>query len=222
MTKVLFSSKIFEKNIKRTKTQITADIYYTIGLILILSICASILIFVNKYLGIGLGVFSFLVFKNWHENNFGRFYYGNMDTQFELNSESIKIGSNTYLYEEITDLKFTNGYYIEQFRKKTRDYTPIDNTIEFNYQGNILNYKFLLNDFKVFINAYIFLLSEEKIPFKKENFYNVPVAYRNNEQFKNFIIKLIKEKRIEYSEGILIIGYKTYEEAKELKAKYCN
>jgi hypothetical protein len=40
-------------------------------------------------------------------------------------------------------------------------------------------------------------------------------------KFELFIAKLIREKRMECTEGLLLIGYDSDEEAQELRAKYC-
>jgi hypothetical protein len=50
----------------------------------------------------------------------------------------------------------------------------------------------------------------------------VEERFKKTEKYKSYIIQLLKEKRVDCTEGLLMIGYNSYEEAQQLKSKYCH
>lgn len=55
----------------------------------------------------------------------------------------------------------------------------------------------------------------------KELIYLIPEKFRRTNEYKEYIIKQLKARKVSCTEGLLMIGYKNYEEAQELKKKYC-
>ena len=49
----------------------------------------------------------------------------------------------------------------------------------------------------------------------------IPKQYKNFEEYREYVGKQLREKKVNCTEGLLLIGYNTYEEAQELKKKYC-
>tara|TARA_R110001606_G_scaffold398731_4_gene578546 strand:+ start:599 stop:1318 length:720 start_codon:yes stop_codon:yes gene_type:complete len=49
----------------------------------------------------------------------------------------------------------------------------------------------------------------------------IPEKFSHSTEYKEHIIKQLKEKKVSCTEGLLMIGYKNYEEAQKLKKKYC-
>ncbi len=45
----------------------------------------------------------------------------------------------------------------------------------------------------------------------------IPEQYKSYEEYREYVGKQLKEKKVNCTEGLLLIGYKSYEEAQELK-----
>ncbi|WBX72073.1 hypothetical protein [Tenacibaculum retecalamus] len=50
----------------------------------------------------------------------------------------------------------------------------------------------------------------------------IPEQYRKFKEYEEYIGKQLKAKKINCTEGLLLIGYNSYDEAQNLKRKYCN
>ncbi len=100
----------------------------------------------------------------------------------------------------------------------------INNLISFIYDGEKISRNFKL-DSEAHVDelqlALLHIITSEKIPYKRKYLNFINKKYCSFMKFELFITKLIKEKRIECTEGLLLIGYHSDQEAKELRAKYC-
>jgi hypothetical protein len=229
MNTVLFKSKIFEHNTKKSKKHQKVELCMALPLILFFVFCfvSAVLGFPKETIKDSFWImFISTVIINVYHQHYNKYYYGKFVCDFILEQNEIIIGENAYNYSEVNGLQFTNGYYHGMHKiKKGNDKRAIQNTITFNYKNEEYSYLFLLeslNDYQHFMDAYIFIFSEEKIKYNRNNFYNIPEIYRKNVQLENFIARLIKERRMDCTEGLLIIGYDSDEEAKKLREKYCS
>ena len=49
----------------------------------------------------------------------------------------------------------------------------------------------------------------------------IPKQYKGFEEYREYVGKQLREKKVNCTEGLLLMGYKNDKEAKELREKYC-
>lgn len=168
-------------------------------------------------------VISMFVRIGEHENVNG-YFNGNIifkDNYMEIHNQH-------YLYDKISNLKFSIGDY---FGKPTHNYrygpmykNGISNYISFTINGDDKFFNFELNSEFLMDKLYYHLIDViclEKTNYQRSYLDLIANDFRDYSVFKSFIIKLIEEKRIDCREGLLIHGSDSDKEAKELRAKYC-
>lgn len=138
------------------------------------------------------------------------------------------IDTKQYQYNKIENLILKANSYSGQRNENTRSgpmySNGVQNSISFVYDGQKIFRNFKLDSERhidelqsVLLN----IITNEKIPYQRKYLNLINPEYRLFMKFELFIAKLIKEKRMECTEGLLLIGYDSDKEAKELRAKYC-
>lgn len=154
---------------------------------------------------------------------------GYFDGNIIFKEEYIEIYDQHYSYDKISNLKFSIGDY---YGKPTNNYrygpmykNGISNYISFTIDGEDKFFNFELNSEFLVDKLYYHLI--DVICFEKTNYQRsyldlIPNDFRDYSVFKTFIIKLIEGKKLNCREGLLIHGYSSDKEAKELREKYCD
>lgn len=178
-------------------------------------------IFILGFIGIFIGGF-LRIFE--YENLNGSF-----SGHFQFDQEKIKINDYTYEFSQISGLKITILNYKGQRTTNTKTgpsfYQGISNSISFKFKNQDIKLQFLLvskDHIDDFYQVLISIIAHEKIKYTRNLINLIPGKYRYSQEFKSFILKLIIEKRLECTEGLLIHGYSSDEEAKQLRLKYCS
>lgn len=174
-------------------------------------------------LGFLAHVISMFVRIGEHENVNGYF-----DGNIVFKDNYMEIHNQHYLYEKIANLKFSIGDY---YGKPTNNYrygpmykNGISNYISFTIDGDDKFFNFELNSEFIMDKLYYHLMDViclEKTKYQRSYLDMIPNDFRDYSVLKNFIIKLIEEKRIDCREGLLIHGYDSDKEATELRQKHC-
>ncbi|KFF04772.1 hypothetical protein [Flavobacterium reichenbachii] len=176
---------------------------------------------------------SFLFFLLNFSSNFIRLTeFENLNGYFEgritFNDEFITIDNSDYKYSDIEDL-IVYGNSFSGEKTSNHKSGPMygngtKNLISFTSEGIKIEKHFQLNSEKhldQLQEVLLHIITNEKIPYKRKYLNFINEEYRRFIIFEFFIGKLIKEKRIECTEGLLLIGYDSDKEARELRAKYC-
>ena len=140
--------------------------------------------------------------------------------------------NNKINYEDVTDLKINiDAYYgqtIDQYYRNPlhKKSLGIKNTIVITTWDKSFTYNFKLEHsiHTIELKKTIFnLVLSEKLGIKnvKKLIKLIPSDFNKTEDYKAFVIKQITSKKINCTEGLLLHGYKTDKEAKELRNKYC-
>ena len=145
----------------------------------------------------------------------------------KINLDSISIDDNEYPFSNIENFKISVSNHKGQRTNNSRSgpfyYQGVKNSISFTHQSEEIELSFLLNSevhLKDLYRILALIISNEIIPYKRNHLNLIPEGHRDS-NFKNFVLKLIVEKKLECTEGLLIHGYSSDEEAKQLRAKYC-
>ncbi|KQO29860.1 hypothetical protein ASF10_04950 [Flavobacterium sp. Leaf82] len=138
------------------------------------------------------------------------------------------IDNKPYSYSKIENLILYGNSYSGQRNENTNSgpiySNGINNLISFNYEGEKISRNFKLDSERHIDELQLVLLdiiTNEKIPYQRNYLNLINTEHRSYIKFELFIAKLIKEKRMECTEGLLLIGYDSDTDAKELRAKYC-
>jgi hypothetical protein len=138
------------------------------------------------------------------------------------------IDNKPYSYSKIENLILHGNSYSGQRNENTNSgpiySNGINNLISFNYEGEKISRNFKLDSERHIDELQLVLLdiiTNEKIPYQRNYLNLINAEHRSYIKFELFIAKLIKEKRMECTEGLLLIGYDSDTDAKELRAKYC-
>ena len=211
---------------KLTYYSLTAIISYTL-----------LLVFIEKSFGYDISeyTYSLLIIPfityiiggairlNEYENLNGHFI-GNISFEDDF----LLMESKEYLYNKIEDLIVFGNSYSGQRNENTRSgpmySNGVHNSISFVYDDQKIFRNFKLDSEKhidELQSALLNIITNEKIQYQRKYLNFINSEYRSFIKFELFIAKLIKEKRMECTEGLLFIGYDSDEEAKELRAKYC-
>ena len=235
---MVFETSIFIPT-KKSWLNFTLSEKLTFYSLFIIFICCIILIINQKHFQIesiesvlkplAIIVFPIVIIGNiirfWEYENLNGSLKGNL--KIDLNS--ISIDNNEYLFAIIENFKISVSNYKGQRTNNSKSgpsfYQGISNEISFTYNSESITVNFLIASKNQIDNLYHILVSviaDEKIDYSRNLINLIPDKYRKSQQFKNFILKLILEKRLECTEGLLIHGYSSDEEAKQLRAKYCS
>ena len=160
---------------------------------------------------------------NEYENLNGHFI-GSMSFEDDF----LLIESKEYLYNKIEDLIVFGNSYSGQRNENTRSgpmySNGVHNSISFVYDDQKISRNFKLDSERHIYelqSALLNIITNEKIPYQRRYLNLINSEYRSFMKFELFIAKLIREKRMKCTEGLLLIGYDSDEEAQELRAKYC-
>jgi len=152
----------------------------------------------------------------------------------ELGKEELIINYDEKIrYEDLTDFELSiDAYFDESINRSSRG--PIEkrslgirNTLSVTHQSNTRKFNFKIENsshLKVLErNLYQLVVSGKlKNIDAKKSIKLVPECYKTYEEYRAYIGKQLKANKISCTEGLLLIGYKNYEEAQELKRKYCS
>lgn len=168
-------------------------------------------------------VLSFFIRLNEHENING---YFEGDLQFE--SDYMQVDDRQFEYQHITNFNVSAGDYYGKPTPESRSgprYTNgLENRISFTYKDEEIKFFFEINtpyEVRFFFDQVTSLICQEKIKYSRHYLNFIPQGHRESTEFINFVAKLIKEKRVNCTEGLLLMGYYSDEEAMEMRAKYC-
>lgn len=152
----------------------------------------------------------------------------------ELGSDELILNYTEKIkYGELTDFEMViDAYYNEKINITNRAPEEkrslgISNTLKINYQSKTRTFNFKLENesHKNVLERNIYeLVIHEKLKNidAKKSIKLIPERYRKYEEYREYVGKQLKASRINCTEGLLLIGYNTYEEAQELKKKYCD
>lgn len=154
---------------------------------------------------------------------------GSFKGRLKIDLNSIIVDDREYHLSDTLNFKVAVSNYKGQQTNYSKSgpsfYQGISNSISFNHNSNSISADFLLTSKKQMDDFYeivVSVITLEKINYNRNLINLIPETHRNSANFKNFIIKLIIEKRIDCTEGLLIHGYSSDEEARQLRAKYCH
>lgn len=226
MSTTLFEAKTFDYCNQKTETSKFINKLYLIPVLFIVLTFLSASLGFPKNLSKGLfySIFFSLIIVTAYIDRKYKFHNVLFFDGLKINENELKIGAKIFQLKDILGLRFERIHY-DGKRVGKITFTGLENKIYFNYQGEDYGYPFYLDSlthYKLLINSLIFIVCNEKIPYQRSYLHYIPNEYRENSLLEEFIIKLIKERRIDCTEGLLIIGYKSDAEAKELRAKYCS
>lgn len=159
-----------------------------------------------------------------YENLNGHFM-GNIT--FEDNT--LIIENEHYQYRKIENIILQVNSYSGQRNENTRSgpmySNGTNNLISFNYEGEKILRNFKLDSERHIDELQLVLLdviTNEKVPYQRKYLNLINTEHRSYIKFELFIAKLIKERRMQCTVGLLLIGYSSDDEAKELRTKYCS
>ncbi|MBS7232752.1 hypothetical protein KHA90_17175 [Flavobacterium psychroterrae] len=138
------------------------------------------------------------------------------------------IDTEQYQYNKIENLILQANSYSGQSNENTRSGPMYSNGVQ-NSISFIYDHQKIFRNFKLDSERHIDelqsvlldIITNEKIPYQRKYLNLINSEYRLFIEFELFVAKLIKEKRMECTEGLLFIGYNSDQEAKEMRAKYC-
>ncbi|UWY29042.1 hypothetical protein N4T20_03745 [Flavobacterium sp. TR2] len=153
---------------------------------------------------------------------------GHFDGTIAFSEDFLAINGIEYKYSELENLVIYGNSFSGEKTKNYR-YGPmygngVENLISFTHKGIKIERHFQLNSERhldELQNTLIHIITEEKIPFKKEYLNFINEEHRSYILFEFLIGKLIREKKIDCKEGFNLIKFNSNEESKEFKIKYC-
>lgn len=158
--------------------------------------------------------------------------YENLNGSFtgtiSFEEDFLTIDNKQYSFSKIENLILHGNSYSGQRNENTKSgpiySNGINNLVSFNYEGEKISRNFKLDSEKHIDElqlALLHIITNEKIPYQRKYLNLINTEHRSYIKFELFIAKLIKEKRMECTEGLLLIGYDSDDQAKELRTKYC-
>ena len=151
----------------------------------------------------------------------------------ELDVNELIINYNEKIkYEELTGFELLiDAYYDEKINIYNRNPTEkrslgISNSLTITHKSKSRTFNFKLENKshqKVLERNIYQLVINNKLKNidGKKSIKLIPNQYRDFKEYKEYIGKQLKERKVSCTEGLLLMGYKNYEEAQELKKKYC-
>ncbi len=153
---------------------------------------------------------------------------GKLEGKISFNETSIFINDKTYLFNEIIDFKIGYGNKYGDFTGNTKigaTYSQgLNNSVLFYHDSNYIEVFFQLkteNQLNSLKQDLYFYIINEVLPLNTRTFQYVDKKFKHKEEFKNLIHKHIKSGKLSCTEGLLMIGYSSDKEAKELRQRYC-
>lgn len=170
-----------------------------------------------------IGIFVAFIVRFSEYENLNGYFKG----EIKIDTDNIFINQQSFKLPEITNLKLVVFNYKGEktHRRGASFYQGISNSISFTHNSQSISVDFLLKSKEHTDDLYHILVSiivQEKINYNRNLINLIPDKYRKSQVFKSFILKLIVEKRLECTEGLLIHGYSSDYEAKQLRAKHCS
>ncbi|UMB61182.1 hypothetical protein MHL31_03010 [Lutibacter sp. A80] len=151
----------------------------------------------------------------------------------ELDANELIINYNEkIIYEEITDFELLiDAYYNKKINMIYRNPTEkrslgISNSLTITHKSKTRTFNFKLESKShqnvLERNIYNLVINDKLRNIDgKKSIKLIPKQYKGFEEYREYIGKQLKEKKINCTEGLLLMGYKSYDEAQELKRKYC-
>ncbi|TDO84111.1 hypothetical protein EV143_101556 [Flavobacterium chryseum] len=152
---------------------------------------------------------------------------GYFDGTISFEEDFLILNETEYKYSELENLVIYGNSFSGEKTKNYR-YGPmyangVENLISFNHNEFKVEQYFQLNSERhldKLQETLIHIITTEKIPYNREYLNFINEEHRSFILFELFIGKLIKEKRIEYQDGIQLIGLNS-KQAEEFKIKNC-
>ncbi|BDU23912.1 hypothetical protein [Flavobacterium sp. GSB-24] len=159
--------------------------------------------------------------------------FENLNGYFEgtisFNEEFLTVNEVDYKYSELENLMIYgnsfSGEKTENYRYGPMYGNGVKNLISFTYNEYKIEKHFQLNSERhldELQNTLIHIITQEKIPFKKEHLDFINEEHRSYILFEFLIGKLIEKKKINYREGLSFVKFNSNKDVQEFKAKYCN
>ncbi len=153
---------------------------------------------------------------------------GYFEGKISFEENFLMINEIEHKYAELENLVIYGNSFSGE---KTKNYrhgpmygNGVENLISFTYNGIKIEKHFQLNSERhldELQNTLIHIISEEKIPFKKEYLDFINEEHRSYILFEYLIGKLITEKKIDCTEGFRLVRSNSNKDAQEFKTKYC-
>ena len=135
-------------------------------------------------------------------------------------------------YEELTDFDLSiNAYYNQIINFGNRSPTEkrslgISNSLTITDKSKTRTFNFKLESKShqnvLERNIYQLVISDKLRNIDgKKSIKLIPKQYKGFDEYREYVGKQLKAKKVNCTEGLLLIGYNSYEEAQELKKKYC-
>ena len=135
-------------------------------------------------------------------------------------------------YEELTDFELLiDAYYNEKINMIYRNPTEkrslgISNSLTITHKSKTRTFNFKLESKShqnvLERNIYNLVIHDKLRNIDgKKSIKLIPEQYKGFEEYREYVGKQLKEKKINCTEGLLLMGYKSFDEAQELKKKYC-
>ncbi len=159
---------------------------------------------------------------------------GHIIGKIVLETDKIIINNKTFNYTEIESLKFDSySYYgknnsfsgIYDFPRPFKLIGKNNKFLIISKENQNFSGEFLISSKEDFLGIYDLLSNlyfNEILKTDIHKLYNLPELIQKNRNFKNFVEKLLTEKRIDCGYGISLLGYNNDKEAKILRSKYCS
>lgn len=166
------------------------------------------------------------------------FDYERLDNEktghLEMNDEGIIINhGETIKYEQLSDLNIDAGTFYGQKIPVMFPQSPspthrtgLENKMSIFSNNNKYYINFGLESAyhldSLYSTLFKLIVSDRLKNISTKKMLNlISPQYKTSLEYKAYVIKLIKEKRLNCAEGLLLHGYKSDKEAKELRKKYC-
>lgn len=235
---MIFETQIFIPS-KKSRFDFTLSEKLTYYSLFTCFFCCIILLINQKYIQIeiielilkSLGILVLpiaiigMTIRFWEYENLNGSFRG----ELKVDLISISISNSEYLFSKVENFKISISNYKGQRTNNTKSgpsfYQGTSNFISFTHNSESISVNFLLlskDHIDDFYEIFVSIIAQEKITYCRNLINLIPEKYRKSQEFRNFILKLITEKRIECIEGLLIHGYSSDEEAKQLRLKYCS
>lgn len=152
----------------------------------------------------------------------------------ELDTNELVINYNEKIkYEELTDFELLiDAYYNEKINMIYRNPTEkrslgISNSLTITHKSKTRTFNFKLENKShqtvLERNIYHIVIGDKLRNIDgKKSIKLIPKQYKKYEKYREYVGKQLKAKKVNCTEGLLLIGYKSYDEAQELKKKYCD
>tara|TARA_R110002051_G_C8561471_1_gene474248 strand:+ start:63 stop:785 length:723 start_codon:yes stop_codon:yes gene_type:complete len=152
----------------------------------------------------------------------------------EINDNGIVVNhQDSIKYENLAEFNIDAGTYKGQKIPAMFPQSPspthrtgIENKITFSSNNNKYHINFGLESEyhldSLYTTLFKLIISDKFKNISAKKMVNlIPSPFKNSSEYKSYIVKLIQDKRLNCTDGLLLHGYKTDKEAQELRIKYC-